>query len=40
MTPPPDEGEAAFRALAGECRMTANLAQAFEVLRRFHAEVA
>ena len=39
ITPPPGEWEAPFRALAEECRLTADLAQAFEVLRRFLAEV-
>jgi hypothetical protein len=40
LTAPPDEWETPFRALAEECRLTANLAQAFEVVCRFHAAVA
>jgi hypothetical protein len=39
LRPPPDEWGAPFRALAQECRLTISLAQAFEVLRRFHAAV-
>lgn len=39
ITPPPDEWEAPFRALAEQCRLTVSLAQAFEVLSRLHAAV-
>jgi hypothetical protein len=39
LTPPPGEWGAPFRALAEDCRLTISLAQAFEVLRRFHAAV-
>jgi len=37
LTAPPDDWEGPFRALAEECRLTVSLAQAFKVLRRFHA---
>ena len=40
IAPPSDEWAAPFRALAEECRLTVSLAQAFEVLRRFHSELA
>jgi hypothetical protein len=40
LTAPPDDWEGPFRALAEECRLTVSLAQAFEVLRGLHAEVA
>ena len=39
LTAPPDDWEGPFRALAEECRLTVSLAQAFEVLRLFQAEV-